>query len=97
MVDQHRAGFLIADLSGHGVPAALIASTIKVATQSVIAWATDPGEVIRRLGTILSGQLRGQFVSAAYLWVDAETHNARYSAGHPPAWLEGGRRRISSD
>jgi sigma-B regulation protein RsbU (phosphoserine phosphatase) len=84
-VDQHRAGFLVADVSGHGVPAALIASMIKVAVQSVAAWASDPGELLRRLGGILSGQLRGQFVSAAYLWIDTETHQARYSAaGHPP-------------
>ena len=84
-VDQHRAGFLIADVSGHGVPAALIASMIKVAAQSVIRCANDPGEVLRRLGSILSGQLRGQFVSAAYLWIDTDTHQARYSAaGHPP-------------
>ncbi|HZM12351.1 MAG TPA: PP2C family protein-serine/threonine phosphatase [Candidatus Limnocylindrales bacterium] len=84
-VDQHRAGFLVADVSGHGVPAALIASMIKVAAQSVTAWADDPGEVLRRLSGILSGQLRGQFVSAAYLWIDTEAHRARYSAaGHPP-------------
>ena len=84
-VDQHRAGFLIADVSGHGVPAALIASMIKIAVQSVATWASDPGELLRRLGNILSGQLRGQFVSAAYLWIDTETGHARYSAaGHPP-------------
>ena len=101
-VDQHRAGFLIADVSGHGVPAALIASMIKVATQSVMAWASDPAEVLRRLGTILSGQLRGQFVSAAYLWVDTESCLARYSAaGHPPllCWraADGGLTRIESN
>lgn len=29
--------------------------------------------------------LRGQLTSAAYLWIDAESHSARYSAaGHPP-------------
>jgi len=84
-VDEYRAGFLIADVSGHGVPAALIASMIKVAAQSVVAWADDPGEVLRRLSDILSGQLRGQFVSAAYLWIDTESRRARYSAaGHPP-------------
>ena len=84
-VDEYRAGFLVADVSGHGVPAALIASMIKVAAQSVVAWADDPGELLRRLGDILSGQLRGQFVSAAYLWIDTETRTARYSAaGHPP-------------
>ncbi len=83
-LDAHRAGFLIADVSGHGVPAALIASMIKVAMQSVAAWAHDPSEVLRRLGTILSDR-RGQFVSAAYLWIDTETGSGRYSAaGHPP-------------
>jgi phosphoserine phosphatase RsbU/P len=84
-VDTHRIGFLVADVSGHGVPAALIASMIKVATQSVNGSASDPGEVLRRLGNILSGHLRGQFVSAAYLWIDTETCTGRYSAaGHPP-------------
>jgi sigma-B regulation protein RsbU (phosphoserine phosphatase) len=84
-IDGHRAGFLVADVSGHGVPAALIASMIKVATQSVVAWAHDPGELLRRLGSALHVHLRGQYVTAAYLWLDTATRTARYSAaGHPP-------------
>jgi sigma-B regulation protein RsbU (phosphoserine phosphatase) len=84
-MDEHRAGFLIADVSGHGVPAALIASMIKVAAQSVNGCAHDPAEVLRRLGSILSSHLRGQFVSAAYLWMDTAVGTALYSAaGHPP-------------
>ncbi len=84
-VDEYRAGFLIADVSGHGVPAALIASMIKVAAQSVASCAGDPAELLRRLRNILSAQLQGQFVSAAYLWIDSASRTARYSAaGHPP-------------
>jgi sigma-B regulation protein RsbU (phosphoserine phosphatase) len=84
-VDRQHAGFLVADVSGHGVPAALIASMIKVAVQSVAAWAHDPAELLRRLGGALQGHLRGQYVTAAYLWLDTETRTARYSAaGHPP-------------
>jgi sigma-B regulation protein RsbU (phosphoserine phosphatase) len=84
-VDEYRTGFLIADVSGHGVPAALIASMIKVAAQSVNGCAHDPSEVLQRLRDILSSQLRGQFVSASYLWIDTESRVARYSAaGHPP-------------
>ncbi|HWS95019.1 MAG TPA: SpoIIE family protein phosphatase, partial [Candidatus Methylomirabilis sp.] len=84
-VDEHRIGFLITDVSGHGVPAALIASMIKVAVQSVAAHAADPAELLRHLRDILSADLRGQFVSAAYLWIDTEAGNALYSAaGHPP-------------
>jgi phosphoserine phosphatase RsbU/P len=84
-IDDYRTGFLVADVSGHGVPAALIASMIKVATQSVASFADDPSELLRRLRDILSAQLQAQLVSAAYLWIDTETRTARYSAaGHPP-------------
>jgi len=84
-LDEHRIGFLVTDVSGHGVPAALIASMIKVAAQSVASQAANPPELLRQLREVLSGQLRGHFVSAAYLWIDTETGKARYSAaGHPP-------------
>ena len=84
-IDSQHAGFLVADVSGHGVPAALIASMIKVAMQSVLALADDPGKVLKRLGEILGNQLRGQFLTAAYLYIDSENRQARYSAaGHPP-------------
>jgi phosphoserine phosphatase RsbU/P len=96
-VDEYRAGFLVADVSGHGVPAALIASMIKVAVQSVVAFANDPAELLRRLRDILSAQLQGQFVSVAYLWIDAETRTARYSAaGHPPLlWWRSAEHELS--
>ena len=87
-VDDYRAGFLVADVSGHGVPAALIASMIKVAAQSASTRAADPSEFLRLLGETLSGQFRGQFVSAAYLWIDTQSSTARYSAaGHPPLFF----------
>jgi len=99
-VDQNRVGFLVADVSGHGVPAALIAAMIKVAMQSVVSSAHDPPEVLRGLNRILSGQLRGQLISAAYLWLDTEIRKASYSAaGHPPllCWREGKLERIESN
>jgi sigma-B regulation protein RsbU (phosphoserine phosphatase) len=99
-VDRNRAGFLVADVSGHGVPAALIAAMIKVAMQSVVSRADDPSEVLRGLNRALAGQLRGQFVTAAYLWIDTEIHKALYSAaGHPPLlrWRDGTLERIESN
>jgi len=84
-INEHQIGFLVADVSGHGVPAALIASMIKVAMHAVDGYAHDPTEVLRRLGNTLASELLGQFVSAAYLWIDSKTRTARYSAaGHPP-------------
>jgi len=99
-VDDKRIGFLVADVTGHGVPAALIASMIKVAMQSVEACADDPGKVLRELNRILFKQLHEQYVSAAYLWIDAEHGKALYSAaGHPPLlrWSECSLERIESN
>jgi phosphoserine phosphatase RsbU/P len=98
--DPNRAGFLVADVSGHGVPAALIASMIKVAMQSVIVCADDPAAVLRGVERVLCGQLRDQFVSAAYLWLDTENGKALYSAaGHPPLlrWSHGKLERVQSN
>jgi sigma-B regulation protein RsbU (phosphoserine phosphatase) len=99
-VDENRTGFLVADVTGHGVPAALIASMIKVAIQSLVPCAHDPREVLRGLNRILSAQLRAQLVSAAYLWIDMEKRRALYSAaGHPPLqrWRGGKLERIESN
>jgi sigma-B regulation protein RsbU (phosphoserine phosphatase) len=99
-VDPMRVGILVADVAGHGVPAALIASMIKVAMQSVVSCAVDPGAVLNGLNRVLARQLRTQLVSAAYLWIDTESRTARYSAaGHPPLlrWRLGALERIESN
>ena len=84
-VDDRRVGVLIADVSGHGVPAALVASMVKVAIAAQGEHADDPARVIAGLNSILSGKLQGQFVTAAYLFLDLEAGIGRYSAtGHPP-------------
>jgi phosphoserine phosphatase RsbU/P len=78
----------------------LIASMIKVATQSIVPCAHDPREVLRGLNHILFRQLRDQFVTAAYLWLDTDKSEALYSAaGHPPLlrWREGKLERIESN
>ena len=85
VVDEMRLGVLIADVSGHGVPAALVASMVKVAIAAQAEHADDPAKVMTGLNSILTGKMQGQFVTAAYLFLDLETGMGRYSAaGHPP-------------
>ena len=85
VLDDRRLGVLIADVSGHGVPAALVASMVKVAIAAQSDHADDPAKVMTGLNTVLSGKLQGQFVTAAYLYLDLESGTGRYSAaGHPP-------------
>ncbi|HEY1467687.1 MAG TPA: PP2C family protein-serine/threonine phosphatase, partial [Candidatus Acidoferrum sp.] len=100
LVDGKRVGFLVADVTGHGVPAALVASMIKVAMQSAVTCAHEPREVLHGLNRILYGLLGNQLVSAAYLWLDTENRKALYSAaGHPPLlrWREGKLEGIESN
>jgi phosphoserine phosphatase RsbU/P len=99
-VDRTCAGFLVADVTGHGVPAALIASMIKVAMQSVVSCPHDPREVLGGLNRILFRELHHRFVSAAYLWLDTANRRALYSAaGHPPLlrWRQDKLERIESN
>jgi sigma-B regulation protein RsbU (phosphoserine phosphatase) len=91
-------GVLIADVSGHGVPAALSASMVKVAIRAQRDWADDPARVLSGLNSILCGNLQGQFVTAGYLYLDPRRGALAYAgAGHPPllAW-RGRERRVES-
>ena len=83
-----RVGVLVADVSGHGVPAALIASMVKVAFVAQSSHPDDPARVLAGMNQIFCGRLERQFVTAAYVYVDAVDGRLRYgSAGHPPALL----------
>jgi serine phosphatase RsbU (regulator of sigma subunit) len=84
-VDERRIGILVADVTGHGVPAALIASMLKVGFTTQSAHAADPARVLAGMNHSLCGKFETHFVTAAYLFVDAEKQILRYAAaGHPP-------------
>ena len=87
VADDKQAGLLIADVSGHGVPAALIASMVKLAATSQRAQAADPSSFLAGMNALL-GNTQNQFVTAAYVHLDSEARELRYSAaGHPPMLL----------
>jgi len=84
-IDPERVGILVADVSGHGVPAALIASMVKVAFAAQRDHADSPAAVLAGMNETLCGRLAGQYVTAAYLFIDSRSRMIRYgAAGHPP-------------
>ena len=88
LADDSRVGLLIADVSGHGVPAALIASMVKLAATSLRSQADNPAALLTGMNAALHGNTQSQFVTAAYVYLDAEHEELRYSAaGHPPMLL----------
>ena len=90
-VDGRRLGILVADVSGHGIPAALVASMVKIALASQADQASDPAAVLAGMSRILRGTMKRVFVTAAYVFLDAEARTLRYaSAGHPPLLVRRG-------
>lgn len=85
VVDDKHVGVLIADVTGHGVPAALIASMLKVAFAAQSPHADAPALVLAGLNRALCGKFDDHFVTAAYVFIDLETEVMRYAGeGHPP-------------
>jgi phosphoserine phosphatase RsbU/P len=65
IVDEKRVGILIADVSGHGLPAALIASMLKVALAAQFPHAFDPGRILTGLNQSPNpARLMGQMFSS---------------------------------
>jgi serine phosphatase RsbU (regulator of sigma subunit) len=84
-VDGQHLRLLVADVSGHGIPAALIASMVKVAVGAQQDNTASPARVLAGMSRIFHGKLKRHFITAACLFADLESGRLVYaSAGHPP-------------
>jgi len=87
-LDRGALGIFIADVSGHGVPAALVASMLKIALGTQTESASSPARILANLNTLFCGRLERQFITAAYVYVDPIAGEITIaSAGHPPPIL----------
>src|SRR6201993_3137451 len=82
------AGIFICDVMGHGVRAALVASTVSALVGQLRDYLGDPGELLSRLNRALRSTLEYSevplFASAFYVLADLEKGEMRYAnAGHP--------------
>jgi phosphoserine phosphatase RsbU/P len=79
---------LVADVSGHGVPAALVACMLKVCFAAQRDHAADPAAILSGLSLMLRGSLGGQYLTAACAAIDRKSRTVTYAgAGHPPTLL----------
>jgi len=91
VVDEKRVGVLVADVSGHGMPAALIASMLKIALAAQAHNTANPAEVLLGLNRALCGKFQHHYVTAAYVYVDMAKRTITYAgAGHPPLLMWNG-------
>jgi serine phosphatase RsbU (regulator of sigma subunit) len=88
VVDEKRIGILVADVSGYGAPAALIASMLKIFLADHTVHFSEPAELLSRMNQTLLGKFEHHYVTAAYVFIDMQTKTLRYAgAGHPPLLL----------
>jgi hypothetical protein len=79
-----HVGIFVADVSGHGIPAALVASMVKLAFSMQTDHAHDPACVLGTMNRLLCRHLDGTFVTAIYVVIDTATRTITIAnAGHP--------------
>jgi sigma-B regulation protein RsbU (phosphoserine phosphatase) len=85
-------GILIADVSGHGTPAAVLMAVTHTIAHTYPGPPTPPGRLLQHLNKILAERYTvqsGAFVTAFYAIYNPKTRQLCYaSAGHPPPRLK---------
>lgn len=77
-------GLVIGDVTGKGVPAALVMATVHTMLRAAAQETTSPGEVLARVNTLLAAEIpQGMFVTCFYTLLDPQSGHLRYAnAGH---------------
>lgn len=88
-IDEHRIGILIADVTGHGVAAALISSMVKIAFYMSHDRIDDPAALLSKINSSLFEHIYGRFITAFYIFIDTKEMKAVFSnAAHWPIYIQ---------
>lgn len=83
-----RLNVIIADVSGHGIPAALIASMIKILFFIYKSEYSNPSHLLSEMNTIVTGLKTTQFVTAGIVQIDFASKTIYHAnAGHNPLFI----------
>ena len=87
VIDDKRTAFLIADVTGHGIPAALTMTMSKMLFSIYASRYDSSSGLLKDINKQLNGMmLDTQYITAFYLIYNNETHQLNYSnAGHTRA------------
>lgn len=82
MLDEDRLGFVIADVSGKGVPASLYMAVSKTMIKAIASQIDDPAEILSTVNTMLIPESElTTFVTVFFGILDTKTGIIRYSNG----------------
>jgi FixJ family two-component response regulator len=88
-LDEHRFGLSLGDVSGKGIPAALLASNLQAAVRAAAGAGLPPARLCAHVNRALCSSLSpGHFVTFFYATLDTTTGEVRYcNAGHLPPFV----------
>jgi sigma-B regulation protein RsbU (phosphoserine phosphatase) len=86
--DESSLGIFVSDVSGHGVPAALITSMVKALLTTAGEVRNFPEKMMEYLNHMLMGNMESNFLTAVYGLIESERKTITVArAGHPPAYI----------
>ncbi|MGU3494998.1 SpoIIE family protein phosphatase [Xanthobacteraceae bacterium A53D] len=88
LIDEATLGFVVADVSGKGVPAALFMAISRTLLRSTALFERSPASSVRRLNDLLAQENEQMlFVTLFYGVIDLESGKVSYvNAGHNPPY-----------
>jgi len=91
LIDEHRLGVVIGDVTGKGMPAALLMATVRSALRAHAEVEPDPARVLSLVNRVMYGDARGKtYVTLAYGVLDTLAWTLTLAnAGHPSPLLCG--------
>lgn len=89
-----RAGILIADASGKGLPGTLYMTRSRSVFRVISSEESSPGKILTRSNNYIAADAssgKGMFITALYLLYDKERKQMTYASGghYPPLWFKG--------
>lgn len=93
-LEDQRLALILADVSGHGLSAALLTASMRIGFRILAREDAEPAAIARRLSAVLfESTPANQYVAAVIVVLDLQTGTARYTnAGHvPPLLVQGGK------
>lgn len=91
-INEHRLGFVIGDVAGKGMPAALFMAVCRTLLKATAVTGMTPADCLRHVNTLVCADNgAGLFVTLVYGILDTRTGIVEYSiAGHVPPLVIGG-------
>jgi len=88
--EDGRLGLVIGDVSGKGIPAALLMATVHTMLRTAVQGTISPGEVLARVNELLAAEIpEGMFVTCFFALLDpASGHLCYANAGHEPPYRQ---------